>query len=588
MDKNQLARMDKHEKAAASPHHSSEPCQDRASPAQPPHAPASQSESYIPPSNTQGQAYLALSLESPIAPIESSTPRKKGQRPPRLDLLPETLAGRYLHSIQTPSDKRVPRPTVSPITPPEQAARTKWTKWTKKRRFASQTPPEQRFSLPSPTVSPVTPPARDNIITGHWFSPRRPTVSPITPPKAARSSNTIGRWTNKFEKAAQHVGRTSASNVSRVAKHLFKVTAKGKGKGQKTYSLEEDSNRSEISFSEAENLVDYSGGFVQKGKRKAALPPSSEPAAKRRLGTPCFGWDTETRVNEVEAYDWEAIDAFGEVPLARKTKEQGKALDVQQEIRKNKRKDPPNLTAEPLFKRARTADNKDEGRGAPSAARGKQKVKGGKSLPKISLLVSRYKKHLKVKGKVTQKQIKEKEFEGEKIDYSTLLTEDEISRITAKMPGLESTILSRSRRRSSHSHSYTQASESSRGPQTESSDKKADKEKSLERNIDNVVFGDLMFKCWYPSWYPKEIIGEKALNGGDKGVGITVPTLYVCKRCFAYSNIVEDWVKHCRLCKKSVPGLLVYTHGTSPWSVWEADGNVDTVSLRYMICIANC
>jgi len=95
------------------------------------------------------------------------------------------------------------------------------------------------------------------------------------------------------------------------------------------------------------------------------------------------------------------------------------------------------------------------------------------------------------------------------------------------------------------------------------------------------VFGDVMFKSWYPSWYPKEIIGEKALNGDGKG--IVVQTLYVCNRCFAYAKVVEDWVRHCRVCEQGVPGRKVYVHGAGEdgdgvWSVWEVDGEVETVS----------
>jgi hypothetical protein len=105
-----------------------------------------------------------------------------------------------------------------------------------------------------------------------------------------------------------------------------------------------------------------------------------------------------------------------------------------------------------------------------------------------------------------------------------------------------------------------------------------DREKALERNIDNVVLGDVMFKSWYPSWYPKEIIGEKALTGDGKG--IVVQTLYVCKRCFAYSKVVEEWVKHTRLCEKEVPGRRIYVHDAKQgvWNVWEVDGGADTVS----------
>ncbi|TAQ86755.1 hypothetical protein B7494_g4916 [Chlorociboria aeruginascens] len=108
-------------------------------------------------------------------------------------------------------------------------------------------------------------------------------------------------------------------------------------------------------------------------------------------------------------------------------------------------------------------------------------------------------------------------------------------------------------------------------------------EKALERNIDIVVFGDMTFKSWYPSWYPKEVLGEKALNGESKG--IVVGRLYVCKRCFGYSKEVVEWVKHVRVCRREVPGRKVYVHGKGSdgtegeegvWSVWEVDGGVDT------------
>jgi len=94
------------------------------------------------------------------------------------------------------------------------------------------------------------------------------------------------------------------------------------------------------------------------------------------------------------------------------------------------------------------------------------------------------------------------------------------------------------------------------------------------------------FPAWYPSWYPKEIIGEKALDG--KGMGITVKELFVCKRCFGYSKEVLEWVRHCRCCERWVPGRRVYVHGgvngeereegRGGYSVWEVDGEVETVS----------
>ncbi len=130
------------------------------------------------------------------------------------------------------------------------------------------------------------------------------------------------------------------------------------------------------------------------------------------------------------------------------------------------------------------------------------------------------------------------------------------------------------------------------GHELRNGDTSKDKDKeTLERNIDNVIFGDVTFKAWYPSWYPKEIIGEKALTigAGEKG-GIVVPELYVCKKCFGYGKVLVEWVRHCRCCEKPVPGRKVYVHGgwreegaprggKGEWSVWEVDGGVETVSL---------
>jgi hypothetical protein len=117
---------------------------------------------------------------------------------------------------------------------------------------------------------------------------------------------------------------------------------------------------------------------------------------------------------------------------------------------------------------------------------------------------------------------------------------------------------------------------------------KDDREKDLERNIDNVIFGDVTFKAWYPSWYPKEIIGEKALSCEGKGPGITVKELYICRRCFGYSKVLVEWVRHCRCCEREVPGTKVYSHGAEGeaggWSVWEVDGGVETVSYFLPSC----
>lgn len=207
--------------------------------------------------------------------------------------------------------------------------------------------------------------------------------------------------------------------------------------------------------------------------------------------------------------------------------------------------------------------------------------------PTIHLIVSRNSKgesHLKVKRKPTRKE-KGKEKETD-LTQGTLSLEPFIGDINLSvvenMPMLESP-LTASRRRSSHPRSYANAIGYTDANHISNSEK-ADREKALERNIDNVVFANVMFKSWYPSWYPTEIIGDKALSATVKPVGITVPALYVCKKCFGYSKIVEDWLKHCKICDKDVPGQLVYNHGQSAWSVWEVDGDIDTVSAFNSLC----
>ena len=194
------------------------------------------------------------------------------------------------------------------------------------------------------------------------------------------------------------------------------------------------------------------------------------------------------------------------------------------------------------------------------------------------------------------------------ICVSTLLKEEDL----ARMPSLDGATLTRAQRRASASlhavakpkvvtngvngvHagiSSSSASQSNvattngevkskKAPSSSNSSKKLEdkeREKALERNIDNVIFGDVTFKAWYPSWYPKEIIGEKALNGDGKG--IVVGKLYVCKRCFGYGKVVTEWVRHTKVCEREVPGRKIYDHGKDGlWSIWEVDGGVETVSL---------
>lgn len=52
------------------------------------------------------------------------------------------------------------------------------------------------------------------------------------------------------------------------------------------------------------------------------------------------------------------------------------------------------------------------------------------------------------------------------------------------------------------------------------------------RNVHHVVLGDLLFKSWYPSYYPEELLGKE------------VEKLYVCPWCFKYSNNIIPFVGH--------------------------------------------
>jgi len=52
------------------------------------------------------------------------------------------------------------------------------------------------------------------------------------------------------------------------------------------------------------------------------------------------------------------------------------------------------------------------------------------------------------------------------------------------------------------------------------------------RNILNVVLGDTLFKTWYPSLYPEELVGRET------------ETLHICPWCFKYSKELIPLVAH--------------------------------------------
>lgn len=106
---------------------------------------------------------------------------------------------------------------------------------------------------------------------------------------------------------------------------------------------------------------------------------------------------------------------------------------------------------------------------------------------------------------------------------------------------------------------------------------------TLERNVDNVVLGDILFRAWYPSRHVKEIVGREVVEEKEM-----LERLYVCKHCFKYSKELMGWVGHGKACERRiggaapmVPGRKIYSHGNSGWSVWEVDGEVDSVGAPY-------
>ena len=63
-----------------------------------------------------------------------------------------------------------------------------------------------------------------------------------------------------------------------------------------------------------------------------------------------------------------------------------------------------------------------------------------------------------------------------------------------------------------------------------------------DRNVQNVVLGDIFFKTWYPSFYPEELVGRDTER------------LYVCRWCFKYSKELMPFSAHV----VSSPGQTLY------------------------------
>lgn len=86
---------------------------------------------------------------------------------------------------------------------------------------------------------------------------------------------------------------------------------------------------------------------------------------------------------------------------------------------------------------------------------------------------------------------------------------------------------------------------------------------AIDRNVQHVVLGDLLFKTWYQSIYPETLVNKET----DR--------LYVCRWCFRYTTDAHIYGKHTRACENRTtpPGTKVYEH--AGYSVWEVDGEAN-------------
>ncbi|KAL8967639.1 MAG: hypothetical protein Q9183_002822 [Haloplaca sp. 2 TL-2023] len=56
--------------------------------------------------------------------------------------------------------------------------------------------------------------------------------------------------------------------------------------------------------------------------------------------------------------------------------------------------------------------------------------------------------------------------------------------------------------------------------------------KTAKLNVQHVVLGDLLFKTWYPSYYPEDLVGRE------------VDRLHVCRWCFKYCRELAPFLAH--------------------------------------------
>ena len=68
--------------------------------------------------------------------------------------------------------------------------------------------------------------------------------------------------------------------------------------------------------------------------------------------------------------------------------------------------------------------------------------------------------------------------------------------------------------------------------------------KTAKLNVQHVVLGDLLFKTWYPSYYPEDLVGRE------------VDRLHVCQWCFKYCRELAPFLAH-RVCIAPSPFVRV-------------------------------
>ncbi|CAF9907434.1 MAG: hypothetical protein ALECFALPRED_003327 [Alectoria fallacina] len=87
------------------------------------------------------------------------------------------------------------------------------------------------------------------------------------------------------------------------------------------------------------------------------------------------------------------------------------------------------------------------------------------------------------------------------------------------------------------------------------------KEKPADLNVRNVVLGDILFKTWYPSFYPEELVGRE------------LERLFVCQLCFKYSKDLMPYLAHTKVCAlkhEGPPGRPIYSRDLH--AIYEVDG----------------